>query len=45
VALRILAAVILGAVLGTGAAFSVVGVESHSTNSITQPVMQYGDRG
>ena len=44
-ALRILAAVILGAALGTGAAFSVVATQSHSTNMINAPVQQYGDRG
>ena len=42
--LRILAAVILGGALGTGAAFTVVQTQSHSTNHITQSVQQYGDR-
>jgi hypothetical protein len=44
-ALRILAAVILGALLGTGAAFTVVATQSHSTNQIKAGVEQYGDRG
>jgi hypothetical protein len=43
--LRILAAVILGGALGTGAAFTVVQTQAHSTNTIQQPVQQYGDRG
>ena len=41
---RIVAVVILGTALGTGAAFTVVATQAHSTNTINQPVTQYGDR-
>jgi hypothetical protein len=42
--LRILAAVILGSVLGTGAAVATVATQSHTTNAGNPQVVQYGDR-
>jgi hypothetical protein len=42
---RIIAAIVLGGALGTGAAFTVVQTQAHSTNIIKQDVQQYGDRG
>jgi hypothetical protein len=41
---RIIATIVLGGVLGTGAAFTVVQTQAHSTNTIKQDVRQYGDR-
>jgi hypothetical protein len=41
--LRIFAAVLLGAALGTGAAVTTVATQSHSTNHIKADVVQYGD--
>ena len=42
--LRLIAAIILGGALGTGAAFTVVQTQAHQQNNITQDVKQYGDR-
>ena len=42
--LRIIAVLLLGAALGTGAAVTAVATQSHSTNHTKADVVQYGNR-